>query len=113
MMHHIEYASVQPRRFTIAKRVIQIEAAFHPFEKREPFEVTDRNTVLVNHRGVIRTERQPLLRRETDDEELDAAAQLYAINVFRIAMRETVKLAITNSRCIARHVERLLAFLAR
>src|SRR6185369_6358025 len=111
VMHHVQNARIEPRRFTIAKRVIQIEAAFHALEKREPFEVADRNAVLVDHHGMIAAQRKTPLRRHSHDEDFDAAAQLRSINVIRIAVRETVKLAITNRRGVARHIERFLALL--
>src|SRR3569832_1201889 len=102
MMHDVEYPRIQPRRFTIAKRVIQIEAAFHALEKREPFEVPDRNAVLVDHQGMIGAQWQALLGRQTKKEDLDTAVQLSSIDSFSIAMREAVKLAITNRRGITR-----------
>src|SRR6185369_6213313 len=108
-MHHVEYACIQPRRFAIAKRVIQIEAAFHALEKREPFEVTDRNAILEDHQGKIVAQWQASFWQQTHDEDLNTTTQLCSIDIFRIAMREAVKLAITNRRCIACHVECLLA----
>src|SRR5215216_946832 len=106
-MHDVERSCIQPRGFTIAERVIQVEAAFHALEERESFEVADRNTVLVDHRSVISAQRQTLLSRQGHKKEFHAAAQLRAIDMFRIAVPEAIKLAITNGRGFARHVERL------
>src|ERR1044072_6553801 len=100
-MHHVQHARIQPCRFTIAKRVIQIESAFHALEKREPFEVADRDAVLVDHYGVLVAPRKALFSRQADDKDLDAATQLRTIDVFRFTVRETVKLAITNRRGVA------------
>src|SRR6185295_7979078 len=103
-MHDVEYARVEPRCFTVAKRVVQVESTLHPFEERDAFEVTDRHTIFVDRRGVINAQRQTLIRGQAHEKKFYTAAQLRVIDVFRIAVREAVKLAITNGRSFTSHV---------
>src|SRR6185369_6259116 len=104
-MHDVERARVEPRRFPVAKRVVQVEPTLHAFEERESFEVTDRHAVLVNHCRVIDAQRQTLLARQAHEEKLNTSSQLRVIDVFRIAVCEAIEFAITNRRSFTSHVE--------
>src|SRR5687767_15306535 len=101
-MHHVQNSRIEPRGFTIAKRIIQIESALHAFEQRKRLEVADGHTVFIDHRGVNSAQRKTFFRWKTYQKQFNTTAQLCVINVLRVAMSKTVELAIPDCRCFAR-----------
>src|SRR5262249_49104867 len=112
-MEDIQGASIEPGSFSFTKAVIEIEPALHPLEQGKAFKVTDRNTVLENHRCVVGAQRQPLLWRKTEDKQIYSSTEVGVNHPVFIAVSESIKFTITKSGCFAGHVKHSPALIAR
>src|SRR5204862_1980109 len=94
--HQAQDARVEPGRFAVPKRVVEIEAALHPLTDRQAFEVSDRHSILEHHRSVIGAQRQTVFRRHADDVNDGAASELSFDYSPSIAVSEAMQFPITN-----------------
>src|ERR1044072_4852699 len=105
-------ARIEPRRLTITKRVVEIEATLHPLADRQSLEVANRHAILKHHRRVIGAQRQPVLRRYARDIHDRSASEVGFDDAARVPISEAMQFAISHGGSFTRDVENLLTLRA-
>lgn len=98
LVEDFEQARVEPGGFAVAEGIEEIETDFAAFEEGERLDVAHGHAVLEEHAAVIGAEGQPVLRRETEGVEIDAAAEVGVIDVPGIRELEAVEFAVAAGR---------------
>src|SRR5262249_1365667 len=104
---------VDPGRLRLAEGVIDVETDFHSLEEGEPLEVSDRDAVDEIDRGVRGSQRQPGLRTNAKEEDLEPSPGAPRDRGGGIAMGESVELAIARGPRAACDVDHSLPCAAR
>ena len=113
LVEQVEQACVEPGGFAFAERVVQVEAHFGAFEQGEQLHVTGGDAVLEEHAGVVGPERQAPCGRNAEEEYLDAAAEIRAIDGSLVGVAEAVKLPIAHGGRVEDEIEHAARFRRR